>query len=1839
MTTATLNGQNTPASFVAEAMAKDAARRNDPAQAVPGSAPNWGQYPIPHVLSFQSIFGSLAKVYRPTDEAIRNSLDNARYMRNDCGIMECVESRQRAVALLDWHLEPEDETSQEQKDLCADLTKIIRRIKRFTDYRYNLLHALWYGRYAVQHQYRWTSIGGQMRILPYPDDAEGDGAGWLPVNGDKLVFRYDDGRYQQGDRGYPGQVGIRVGGQWKPTDKINGRWDLEFTDRGMAYFLEPWERRIVAIHKHMIEDGAFEAGIDAGMIHGVGIRSRIYWDWFQKQEALAFLMEYLERSAGGIELWYYDEGNPQSKAKTEQAATERIGNKRNVILVPRPRGEDGMAYGVQVIEPGMAGIESLKDILTNYYGHRIKRYILGQTLTSEAEATGLGSGVADAHLDTFMMIVRYDARGLDETITDQLVRHIKDWNFPWAKGIHIRYKTETEAPDLEKRLDGWQRAYEMGCRLKESDVMDLIGAEMPKETDRVLQHPQFTQQPGMGGPGGMPGGPSGGPGGGPGNGPVGPGGGLHPKTVAVAMQASEETARALFGDVSNPDADTGERVKEKSQYAKSADEAAAETDRNPSDEQKASGNFRKGRFRLHGLSIAIETPKGAERRGTNRAGQDWSVTLPVHYGYIHRTEGRDGDHVDCFIGPNPESEIVYVVDQTTPGGRFDEHKCLLGFTTSEQAAEAYLGSYADDASKRIRDVTPMTIDQFKAWLEHGDLRRPVADQVSRYARIKSGTGQKSLWKEEDHPRNESGEFAEKGTGSTHSASSEKQAPAETEPTETADASVMTAVEREKYDEYLAMAKSFKLTARSESDWLKTFREQQERLKPKEKEPEQEQTEAETEPTKGTEPEAAEVTSDGSVEDSVPEPEPEPAPTPQSLFSEATAEGDSPREAADKAARVDDPEYEFARQSSIRNAGEDLKGSARHKVNAWRGLAEAEADGTAAEMVTRDNLMKAEPHGLMDHVGKNPLTAMAMHFALKKLPPAPGYGDERRRSRLTDDEKKKDREQFLDAYRSVKSKAEELARTQDDPLKAIGSMRTHVLGVIRKFRGQNSEDSMGAAAASDRYNNTANALVGTLNALGTSSLDARKSTSVIHQMGKFASNMKSAYPDASPDEKREKAIDHASDVIEGASVDAAFGKSSGRGGKRGETFNTAEMYVTHAIRKGGPDLSRETSDPAKATSLMVDRFGMRGVQWGNSVTDDERKHHAKMAAEALADLTDILGIDPADVSLGGKLGLAIGARGHGAARAHYEPGSKVINLTRKAGVGSLAHEWGHAFDHSVTGFRKFESQQYHGQQSEGGLQAAYGKLKREWSNSGYERRLRETMEKMERDGVKMPGGRQYWESPEEKFARSFERYIQHKLSKGGRANTYLAGLGENAYKTGGLWPNETEIAAMTPHFDAIFDAYRKSKGQSGEAKKYSRDELVRYFMQAVDRYEMTPAELEQAQSESSETAPSKRSSRGGKGGKWVKIGGGAPAFVNPDGTIKKGCPGLKGENVDDLIDEPEESRERRGAKQAHAESKGLKGHQVTASEARKWEGQGARRQHDAAKQAADRHGVAVADVLKALPEAHQFLLQEWNRVEKARAEARRRSGMNSSNLGKIENAYRDHSTVKNWDRIAEAFASEVPEMGFGRGGDVGQEVWDFIREGSKPKPQLHSEETADMAAQLVGRRGSGGGWGTGDVATGASGWEEDGDSWEADGGDDSFDPDKFARRVTAAVDRYAQGGLFDEEKHPRDGHGQWTASKKATVPGAQASLFGGDDLKTGQKSLFNVVRPEKSGKKTPADVLAGVTAEVKEILSRKETISPADIAGTSKQAESIEGQKDLFARVRAGVEQYLKRSKI
>lgn len=160
-----------------------------------------------------------------------------------------------------------------------------------------------------------------------------------------------------------------------------------------------------------------------------------------------------------------------------------------------------------------------------------------------------------------------------------------------------------------------------------------------------------------------------------------------------------------------------------SQKNEELDREAEKVDTNPSEAQKEAGNYKMGHVNVQGFDITIENPRGSVRSGTDKNGKTWSIEMQNHYGYFKRTEGKDGDHIDVFVGPNPESQKVFVVDQVEPGTtNFDESKTMLGFNSIEEARDAYLSNY-EEGWQGLGTITETNVDDFKKWLYDGKKQR------------------------------------------------------------------------------------------------------------------------------------------------------------------------------------------------------------------------------------------------------------------------------------------------------------------------------------------------------------------------------------------------------------------------------------------------------------------------------------------------------------------------------------------------------------------------------------------------------------------------------------------------------------------------------------------------------------------------------------------------------------------------------------------------------------------------------------------------------------------------------------------------------------------------------------------------------------------------------------------------------------------------------------------------------------------------------------------------------------------------------------------------------------
>ncbi len=237
------------------------------------------------------------------------------------------------------------------------------------------------------------------------------------------------------------------------------------------------------------------------------------------------------------------------------------------------------------------------------------------------------------------------------------------------------------------------------------------------------------------------------------------------------------------------------------------------------------------------------------------------------------------------------------------------------------------------------------------------------------------------------------------------------------------------------------------------------------------------------------------------------------------------------------------------------------------------------------------------------------------------------------------------------------------------------------------------------------------------------------------------------------------------------------------------------------------------------------FGFRGVQFGNYVEGPRRQQDLNRAYDALMDLAGVLNLPPRALSLGGRLGLAFGARGSGgqnAAAAHYEPGSVVINLTKREGAGSLAHEWWHALDNYFSrqrgdgaGYMTAEERQGQGVREE--MRSAFREVRSTINRTG----MLERSKKLDDRRTK-----EYWTTKPEMSARAFESYVVAKLQDQSAGNDYLANIvpaGVFALEGAYPYPTAGEMPQIRGAFDAFFQAVEKRQEGDGSVSLYSTGE--------------------------------------------------------------------------------------------------------------------------------------------------------------------------------------------------------------------------------------------------------------------------------------------------------------------------------------------------------------------------------------------------------------------------------
>lgn len=923
--------------------------------------------------------------------------------------------------------------------------------------------------------------------------------------------------------------------------------------------------------------------------------------------------------------------------------------------------------------------------------------------------------------------------------------------------------------------------------------------------------------------------------------------------VESGDQVGNEPAPGVGTDTPTPPADTihGTDSPEIDAAAHQAATSPLNDRVEPTDAQKEAGNYAKGHYRLNGgLDISIENPKASVRRSKADEAQQWEVTMPAHYGYIKRTTGADGDHVDLFIGDRGDNGRYWVINQQHPYlDKFDEHKIVTGVDSADEAVAVYKGSFADGfGDKTFRSVSgEMDVDEIKRRLPSMRKRRPVnGGQRAEPAAVEppaqptpEAAGAEApapAGLDAGSPAAVAGP-AEAGVPAQPEAGGVATAPAKKRPARFAKAAEARAkvlashftpgnivkaydgfdrvLEFKAPDEQGNWSVKVQHVVKEGDKWVVDPKDKRERWH-------------------STPPTGRDLTH-GVVERAPSEP------TPAARAADALEQAakEEPTKAPPAPAKPKAPAKSKA--AKIEDFGEHLAGARKDYATTFNErMAEAGLVDMKAEPLSK-SWPEPDYQKLLD-AGADPYTVSMARAAREALPPKPqtawklqGWVEKAKKARdfvqhaLANGWKRDAVEPFtrpggslyeiggaIDLYMTVGHsrplKGWRLTSGQYSVFKGVPYNPSKVFWTVEKTEpgrswGKQVVDDETREGALAKFKDQVDELLkkeektASKAAFDIYRKRGQPKTFIGKKIGAEYVDLKS-FDDVK--EARAYLADHQDDLVKALEDYKATPFE-----RRDE--NRPRVGADH--RNGAPVTAEAFSDA----------FGFRGVQFGNYVENERRQSDLNQAYDALMDLAGVLGVPPRALSLNGKLGLAFGARGaggKGAPSAHYEPGKVVINLTKAKGAGSLGHEWWHALDN------------YFARESgEAGFMTAGAKgtgIRPEMREAFMAVRRATRATSMLKRAQQLDNRRTspYWTLPEEMSARAFEGYLIAKAQDHGASNDYLAnvvdekvwdameslkGKDEPSYP----YPTADEIESVRAAYDTFFQTVQTRESDDGK----------------------------------------------------------------------------------------------------------------------------------------------------------------------------------------------------------------------------------------------------------------------------------------------------------------------------------------------------------------------------------------------------------------------------------------
>lgn len=316
------------------------------------------------------------------------------------------DKRRTAPTTLDWSIEPPANASRAEKKAAAWAEEVLRTtVDDLEDVISTMMDAAGHGFAPIELE--WALMGGERIPMFHPRPQD-----WFRLSSDRRQLRLADGSAEG-------------------AELVTMGWIM---------------------HQHK--------KAKTGYISRAAMFRVLVWPFIYKSYSIGDLAEFLETYGLPIILGkFYHGAQPEEKASLMRAVTA-LGHDARAIMPKEMEIEINKVTG--------SGDSAAHLAMVDWAERSQSKAILGQVLSAEAKATGMGSGVADLQGEVRLDILHADARQIAGTLTRDLIYPLITLNIPGIDGLRRcpRFVFDLgEAEDIKLYADSLPKLAQGGAKI------------------------------------------------------------------------------------------------------------------------------------------------------------------------------------------------------------------------------------------------------------------------------------------------------------------------------------------------------------------------------------------------------------------------------------------------------------------------------------------------------------------------------------------------------------------------------------------------------------------------------------------------------------------------------------------------------------------------------------------------------------------------------------------------------------------------------------------------------------------------------------------------------------------------------------------------------------------------------------------------------------------------------------------------------------------------------------------------------------------------------------------------------------------------------------------------------------------------------------------------------------------------------------------------------------------------------------------------------------------------------------------------------------------------------